>query len=64
MHRHREWNVGMLTALIALAAPSAAYAGKYLVTRLGTAATTGYAINARGQVTGKSVTTGGPGVEH
>ena len=57
MHRHPEWNiVGALAALIALAAPSAAYAGEYSLTRLGTAATTGYAINARGEVTGDWLT--------
>jgi probable HAF family extracellular repeat protein len=57
MHRHPEWNiVGALAALIALAAPSAACAGEYSLTRLGTAATTGYAINARGEVTGDWLT--------
>ncbi len=39
-----------------LAAQICAYAGEYAVTTLGTAATTGYAVNARGEVTGDWLT--------
>ncbi len=57
MHRHREWSVlGLLAGLIVLAAPITAYAREYNVTTLGTATTTGYAINAGGQVTGDWLT--------
>src|ERR1022692_4516439 len=60
---YSRWSIaGLLVALIGLGAPANAHAQRYLVTDLGTlggGASTGYGINASGQVTGEAVPAGG-----
>jgi probable HAF family extracellular repeat protein len=58
-----RWSIaGLLVALIGLGTPANAQTQRYSVTDLGTlggGTSKGYGINARGQVTGEAVTTGG-----
>jgi probable HAF family extracellular repeat protein len=58
-----RWGIaGLLVALIGLRTPANAQTQRYSVTDLGTlggGTSKGYGINARGQVTGEAVTSGG-----